>query len=634
MPQFVFNIITLSFLVLILFPRLACSTSSFSRLPSIHKHDHAQRIIALSSLSHSSNGPLSSQDVQEQEFPEDDDSDGRHTREPSALNSSDPPGENASRIPSAYPSSTPSHKPSLSPTQQPTRIPSSSPTYKPSVSQLPTMIQPCSRYGFNFGHTQTSVSMISIKYNYDVETDNSIATFMGVSMTDQIKRIEETLLNLIIGRFFPECNDTSTSTSTSAAIMSTNMNTNNSNNKGDNNNSSNNPGTSRLRKRILNHNIFRPTVNVDDGNNNYNTSTNDDSTNDDDGAMVGMSSRPLDVANGEICNAVNENGNISCHVVEGRLTVFISSTTAIANTTTPSNMNSNSKSKQLLSVIQEIMNNGELNECHPAIVSVRYQNQTELNFFKPSDDDDSMKDDGNLITIIVQNGQSYIIMGIALSLLFMGAVVTRYRYSNHHETLNNSEESIGSSNSDDAFIEINDDDDDDDEEDLDKISSLSMQFSKSENGATYDGSGGSTYVSSSGFSQPQNKSVIRKKPFGQSSRSIERKANWRKMLRFASRKAPPDPPPPDPPSSDPNEEFLDLVKKQTNRVREKLITRIQMKKSIEESNINMKNKQLKRHIGDTTKTTKTCPSSVSEMTNDRLELLFMNRPTTIAYSYQ
>jgi hypothetical protein len=135
-----------------------------------------------------------------------DDIDDRHGKEPVDSNSTNGPAYTFTRIPSLVPSSSPSYSPSKTPTSFPSWQPSVSPTYFPSTSPstFPTL-DPCIGRDGLFGSTSNSNRKLYVYYKYGIEIDNKIQNEMDVTVPELVAEVEYNLLNELIAEYFSEC---------------------------------------------------------------------------------------------------------------------------------------------------------------------------------------------------------------------------------------------------------------------------------------------------------------------------------------------------------------------------------------------------------------------------------------------
>lgn len=99
------------------------------------------------------------------------------------------------------PSSTPTSSPSLANSPSPSFYPSRVPSVVP--SSLPSL-DPCKGYDGSFGNT-TSGNELVISFTYGVESDKNLMGSMPASLSDQVKEVEESLLDLLIKSWFDHC---------------------------------------------------------------------------------------------------------------------------------------------------------------------------------------------------------------------------------------------------------------------------------------------------------------------------------------------------------------------------------------------------------------------------------------------
>lgn len=110
----------------------------------------------------------------------------------------------------------------------------------------------------------------------------------------------------------------------------------------------------------------------------------------------------------------------SCLIIEGRLSIFLSELDLL-----------DSYQSQITKSIKSMMDQGSLNDCHPAIVNITFMNiglsDTELVAVDP----DSDAGDGiePIVIDIPGNRRSWIATGTVISAFVLLIVVTRYRYS-------------------------------------------------------------------------------------------------------------------------------------------------------------------------------------------------------------
>ncbi len=217
-----------------------------------------------------------------------------------------------------------------------------------------------------------------------------------------------------------------------------------------------------------------------------------------------------------------------------------------------------SEPPSILHSIQQIMDNGELDNCHPAIISVKFRNITR-NSLENSIDDDIVPNNDDIQPYVTIEGTmtSWIAIGSS-ALLFIILLFTRYKFYRHakyekQQNNNNTHEDTGSATSEDAFFELDvsrnnsnhyyDGKHQDDYMDqFDMVSSLTM--SKSRNAVSEGSKIGSSLsplsLSSSPASPMVHKSIIRSSPFSSIASRI--KARRQQKQRKCNK--------PDPPSVD------------------------------------------------------------------------------------
>jgi hypothetical protein len=101
------------------------------------------------------------------------------------------PTRSASSVPSSHPSVFPSDLPS----SLPSKLPSSAPS-----------LDPCKGYDGNFGDINGELRF-TIFFNYGVESDKTVETNMKATLSEQVKEVEQAMLDLLIARFFEDCNE-------------------------------------------------------------------------------------------------------------------------------------------------------------------------------------------------------------------------------------------------------------------------------------------------------------------------------------------------------------------------------------------------------------------------------------------
>ena len=154
---------------------------------------------------------------------------------------------------------------------------------------------------------------------------------------------------------------------------------------------------------------------------------------------------------------------MACYIIEGRFNLYVSDSNEISHGRT-----------QFLQFIQNMMTNGELDFCHPAIGQIRFRNETKdgvENLINDDDDENKNNDDGkqNEITFLEFSSKLIAIGTITTIAFFTMLLVKTYHRDPMEENVGSSLEETESS-SGDAFIRPNDDD---------LISCLSLQLTKS-----------------------------------------------------------------------------------------------------------------------------------------------------------
>lgn len=234
----------------------------------------------------------------------------------------------------------------------------------------------------------------------------------------------------------------------------------------------------------------------------------------------------------------NGNDNISCHIMEGKLTLFYSH--SLDNDVSRRKRHlmetiRQSEEKKMRHSIKAIMDKGALNDCHPAIINVKFRNQTNVYVYNSNDDDFNIANDDTIITVIESQPSIWLALGASISLLGF-LVMTRYRYHRHQKDVDKDQQyDTGSSSSDDAFIEFGGPDDD-----FDLASSLSLSSPISKLQHSEESRSSQSY---------KKRSTIRSTSF--SSKGLESSESG--IASDPPQQDPPsqNPPPPDPPQQDP-----------------------------------------------------------------------------------
>jgi len=164
--------------------------------------------------------------------------------------------------------------------------------------------------------------------------------------------------------------------------------------------------------------------------------------------LIGLSSKPNDIANGETCDVQNgmEIYN-DCFVIEGRLTLTLSDYNLL-----------DTYQSQISASIESFMNDGLLDDCHPAVIEVRFLDigLSEIDQgYNNATADDSVES-GETIEIFGGRA-SWIAMSSGLSLLFGVIVITRYRYTAstaQYQEESNDAGAVDDSNNSSEFIDI------------------------------------------------------------------------------------------------------------------------------------------------------------------------------------
>ena len=121
----------------------------------------------------------------------------------------------------------------------------------------------------------------------------------------------------------------------------------------------------------------------------------------------------------ETCEVKSRNNNnISCHVVEGKLTVFY-----------PNTFNSTKQSEEeneFLNTIKAVMNGDKLKNCHPAIVSIKFRNQSESRL------ENNGYDKIHFLTSVTPDNTVLIVVIFSLIILLSTFLITKFRYHAKH----------------------------------------------------------------------------------------------------------------------------------------------------------------------------------------------------------
>lgn len=103
-------------------------------------------------------------------------------------------------LPTVQPSTEPSGSPSFQPSTGPSGAPSSQPSY-----------DPCRGFYGTYGEI-TSGSIITVPYEYGVETNRIVEVNLNATLSDQVREVESAMLELLIEALFTECRDLSAET--------------------------------------------------------------------------------------------------------------------------------------------------------------------------------------------------------------------------------------------------------------------------------------------------------------------------------------------------------------------------------------------------------------------------------------
>jgi len=287
--------------------------------------------------------------------------------------------------------------PSTSPSARPSLIPSKSPTSEPSV---PPTVSPCIAYNGTYGEVSGNEKFYAY-YDYGIEINNEVMDIMGESLSEVISDLEFDLLNRLVGIYF--CNNIN---GKRRKMLSSKRDMNDFFQRG------------RISKRNLSQ-------------------------------LVGLSSKPNDIANGETCDI--QDGmkmNNDCFVIEGRLSLSLSDYDIL-----------NTYQSQISVSIKSIMDDGLLDDCHPAVVKVTFLDiglSDDIDFgFNNVTADDNVE---NREIIIIFGSRTWIAMCSGVSLLFGLIVLTRYRYTTsnaqQYREEHNDANAVDDSNNSSAFIDI------------------------------------------------------------------------------------------------------------------------------------------------------------------------------------
>ncbi len=80
------------------------------------------------------------------------------------------------------------------PTRQPSVLPSAAPS-----------LDPCKGYDGIFGNTTDDDTGTVISFKYGVERNNVVEEATGTTLSDSIRDLESSLLNLLVGKFYSSC---------------------------------------------------------------------------------------------------------------------------------------------------------------------------------------------------------------------------------------------------------------------------------------------------------------------------------------------------------------------------------------------------------------------------------------------
>ncbi len=239
--------------------------------------------------------------------------DDRHIKDPDEFNSTNGPAEFITRIPS------------FAPTVLSSTGPSDTPSLVPSTSLAPSVSLPCSDHNpFNFGITKPKGSHGNfteslVQYDYDITSNEDIASAMGQTLIHQVKEVEIALLNLLTKIYFPEC-----------LLEDESVLDGDDDEKSDDDDNNNvifvaPTSTSTPTHQKLHHNIFQPIVDSSNAqteqskrlhyrtilHNTTNTTTTSNTTLNESeqyyniSKLIGMSSKPFDVATGGTYSSIH-----------------------------------------------------------------------------------------------------------------------------------------------------------------------------------------------------------------------------------------------------------------------------------------------------------------------------------------
>ena len=151
---------------------------------------------------------------------------------------------------------------------------------------------------------------------------------------------------------------------------------------------------------------------------------------------------------------------MSCNIMEGRLSLFYSqplnSKPSSGRFLQEPIRRLNNEEDTMLHSIKTIMDDGALNDCHPAVISVRFRNQSTTELGGNDDDDSQITNDDETGTTLISNSIMWLAIGLSISALMI-LVGVRYRYHRHQKSMyKENQVGPGGDGSDDEFVEYED----------------------------------------------------------------------------------------------------------------------------------------------------------------------------------
>lgn len=337
----------------------------------------------------------------------------------------------------------PTSLPTLQPSSQPSDAPSTVPSY-----------DPCRGFYGTYGDTTTSYGT-TVSFEYGVESDTSVNSLLS----DQVRGVESKMLESLIEGIFSECTATQPAVPTTRRFLDSGGNANETMTEYSHDSV---PRQSVTEWKVIESKDLKslhievgedsknllhqhkdipavtsvpileqsPSVNIRMLNN-----ENEDS------AITGISSSPVDLASGKKC-PTGTSGSSDCNVIEGRLTLYLSDQTHAANATSAT-----------IQLIKTIIDDGLLDNSHPAILNVTFMPDARLELRTPSDED---TDDLSETDTIAPIRNIYIWIAAAGGLVAVSALWTaaRYRYVSARQREGRQTPGIEQDESNSNFVEV------------------------------------------------------------------------------------------------------------------------------------------------------------------------------------